>query len=85
MKKAGSHFPWRSSLFSRAIFWLPIILACAPIGSNLKAITISAVYTSACQRDLGVIIDADTSKIRLLTLDGDIKRIDRFSIIYISF
>jgi len=49
------------------------------------AIDISSVYTSACQRENGVIVNVDDSKIQLLTLSGTIKEINRFNIIYISY
>ncbi|NQU64945.1 MAG: hypothetical protein HQ517_11800, partial [SAR324 cluster bacterium] len=84
MKKASSHFQWRSSLFFKASFILLTILVWVSLRSTLLAINISAIYLSACQRDIGVIINVDDAKIRLLTLSGEIKSIDRFNIVYIA-
>ena len=84
MKKASSHFPWRSNLFSKALLILLTLLVWISYRSTLQAINIFAIYSSACQRDIGIVIDVDDSKIRLLTLKGDVKRIDRFNIIYIA-
>ncbi|MBU2644657.1 hypothetical protein KKI24_08120 [bacterium] len=85
MKKTGSHFPWPSSLFSKAGLILLAVLAWGALPSTVHAINVSAVYSSACQRDIGIIIEVDNAKIRLLTLDGAIKRIDRFNIIYMAY
>ena len=84
MKKASSHFPWRSNLFSKALLILLTLMVWISYRSTLQAINIFAIYSSACQRDIGIVIDVDDSKIRLLTLKGDVKRIDRFNIIYIA-
>lgn len=84
MKKASFHFPWPSNLFFKASLILLTILVWGSLRSALHAINISAVYSSACQRDIGVIIDVDDSKIRLLTLSGEIKSIDRYNIVYVA-
>ena len=53
--------------------------------SSLLAIQYSAFYTSACEREIGIILKADDSKIFLLGLDGKIKQIRRFDIIYMAY
>ena len=82
--KVSSHFLWRSNLFSKTVLILLFFLVWTSYRSTLQAINTFAVYSSACQRDIGIIIDVDDSKIRLLTMNGEIKSIDRFKIIYIS-
>ncbi len=82
--KVSSHFLWRSNLCSKAVLIFLMLLVCTSYRFTLQAINTFAVYSSACQRDVGIIIDVDDSKIRLLTMNGEIKRIDRFNIIYIS-
>jgi len=82
--KVSSHSLWRSNLFSKAALIFLTLLVWTSYRSTLQAINTFAVYSSACQRDIGVIIDVDDSKIRLLKMNGEIKSIDRFNIIYIS-
>lgn len=85
MKKANSHFQWRwNSSSSRRIVCLALLLLLLAAPA-VHAINVAAVYSSACQRETGMIIDADDSKIRLLTLDGEIRRIDRFDIVYMAY
>ena len=52
--------------------------------SRLLAIQYSAVYTSACEREIGIILKGDDSKIFLLDLNGEIKQMRRFDIIYMA-
>ena len=53
--------------------------------SRLLAIQYSAVYTSACEREIGIILKVDDSKIFLLDLNGEIKQMRRFDIIYMAY
>ena len=53
--------------------------------SSLLAIQYSAVYTSACEREIGIILKVDDSKIFILGLNGKIKQIRRFDIIYMAY
>ncbi len=85
MKKVHSHFPLRSSSFFKSVSTLLVLLILCLISHSAQAINVSAVYSSACQREIGIIIDADDSKIRLLTLEGSIRNIDRFNIIYMAY
>ena len=87
MKKRKSiiyrlHWPW--SLFCSPTWLLPLLIIWLFSFSEAHAIDISAIYTSACERQNGVIINADDSKLQLLTLAGAIKEISRFNIIYIA-
>lgn len=52
--------------------------------TELKAIQISAVYFSGCSREVGVFLDVNKSKVRLLNLNGEIKVIPRYNISYIA-
>jgi len=47
-------------------------------------VQISAIYTGACDREIGIILSVDDAKINLLNLQGDTKTIRRFEIIYIA-
>lgn len=84
MMKTNSHFQWRLSLFYKGWVVLPLLLICLAV-PELYAINIAAVYSSACERDIGLIIDADDARIQLLTLDGEIRKIERFNIIYMTY
>lgn len=84
-KKTNSLLPWRWNLSCRPNCWLLGLFVWLLFASTSHAIDISAVYTSSCQRENGVIINVDESKIQLLTLSGVIKDIPRFNIIYLAY
>ena len=46
--------------------------------------TINAVYYASCAREIGVIINVNQTKITILSLDGTIKEINRFDVIYLA-
>lgn len=73
----------RLNSFYRKLFSLLLVLS-ALFADNLSAIQLSAVYSSACEREIGIIMNVDDSKIKLLNLDGVIKDIKRFDIIYMA-
>ncbi len=52
---------------------------------NLFSSQISSIYTSSCEREIGIILGVDDTKVQLLNLNGDIKTIKRFDIIYIAY
>ena len=52
--------------------------------SNAFGITLNGVYFGTCERDIGVLINVDASRIQLLTLSGTVKSISRFDIIYLA-
>lgn len=68
--------------FSRYI--IPILLLLF-IPEVSIAINIYGLYVSSCKRELGVILRADKTKIKLLTLNGDFKEIPRHEIIYFTY
>ena len=69
------------SLYCRIVLILAssLILKGSAIG-----VQISAVYKGTCDREIGIILSVDDSKINLLNLQGDTKTIRRFEIIYIA-
>lgn len=85
MKKVHFHFPLRSNLFSRSVWVLAALLVGCLNTPDAQAINLSAIYSSACQREIGIVIDADDSKVRILTLEGEVKRINRFNIVYMAY
>jgi hypothetical protein len=83
--KASSLLQWRSnSFFSHRLIGLLIGGIVGLVAVEALAVNMAAVYSSTCQRDIGVVIDVDHKSIRLLSLDGQIRRIDRFNIIYVA-
>lgn len=46
------------------------------------AIHVNALYTSACKRNIGVILGFDNRDIHFLTLDGELKKIPPYNVIY---
>ncbi|MGK5093943.1 hypothetical protein WDW89_18260 [Deltaproteobacteria bacterium TL4] len=50
----------------------------------MSAIQLSAIYASACEREIGIILNVDDATVKMLNLSGDIKSIRRFDIIYIA-
>lgn len=86
MKKTSFRSPLRLSLSCKKIGTaLLVMVGCLLSFSDAWAINMAAIYRSACQREVGVIIDADDSKIRLLTLSGKVRNIERFNIIYMAY
>ncbi len=49
------------------------------------AVNLNAVYYASCKREVGVIIHVNDEKIAILSLDGVIKEISRFDIIYLAY
>jgi hypothetical protein len=62
-----------------------IILLLLLIPGPLSAINIHGLYVSSCERELGIIIKAEKTKITLLTLEGKFKIIPRHEIIYLTY
>lgn len=50
----------------------------------VTAVTLNGVFFGTCKREIGVILDVDESSIQLLNLNGDIKKISRFDVIYLA-
>jgi hypothetical protein len=55
-----------------------------PWGSA-EAMQLSAVYLSACRREVGVILRVEREQVHMLALDGSIRTLSRFDIIYFAF
>jgi len=51
---------------------------------SASAIQLSGIYSSACEREIGIIMYVDDAKVQVLNLEGDIRNIRRFDIIYIA-
>ncbi|MCB0421061.1 MAG: hypothetical protein KDD61_08695, partial [Bdellovibrionales bacterium] len=49
------------------------------------AVNVMAVYTAACQRELGTIINVEDHNVDFLTLDGTTKQIRSHEIIYLAY
>ena len=54
------------------------------IPSQAKALNLSAVYHAACEKQIGVIVNVDDAKISLINLQGELKQIPRFDVIYLA-
>ncbi len=72
------------SLFSKRVAAALFLLLVVFNAQRLEAVNISAIYSSACVRESGVIINVDENALQLLTLNGVIRNIPRFDIIYIA-
>ena len=60
-----------------------LLLILVPIQIVL-GIDLSGIYTSSCNRVVGVILNVDDQDVEVVTLSGKFKTIPRFDIIYIS-
>ncbi|HEU5061164.1 MAG TPA: hypothetical protein VFU21_31755 [Kofleriaceae bacterium] len=60
---------------------MPVLLAAAPA----HALSVHAVYRTACSRELGVILKVEKRDIHLLRLDGTLARIPRHEIVSILY
>ena len=81
-------YPFRSPLnfyYKKGVVYFTVAsLVLLLFSSRLLAIQYSAAYTSACEREIGIILKGDDSKIFLLDLNGEIKQMRRFDIIYMA-
>lgn len=48
------------------------------------AITLNGIYFGTCDRQIGLIVNVDKNSIQLLGLDGKIRKISRYDIIYLT-
>jgi hypothetical protein len=69
-------------IFSRLMSLNLIAFLFLPIA---QAININSIYTAACRRDVGLIIQVDDHAIQFLSLDGEMKRIPKHEIIYLAY
>lgn len=56
------------------------ILCCGRAG----AVNIHALYTAACQREIGIILDVSNRQVKILNLDGHIATVERYGVIYFA-
>ncbi len=49
-----------------------------------RALDVASLYTASCTADTGVIIGVDTQSITLVTIDGHIKILPRYEVIYVA-
>lgn len=82
MKMKSQCYCQLNSFYRRVL--AALVLISALFTDNLSAIQLSGIYSSACEREVGIIMNVDDSKIKILNLDGKIKEIKRFDIIYIA-
>jgi hypothetical protein len=60
--------------------------ACVLLGTRqARAINVHAVYRTACDRELGIIIDVQKREITLLGLNGTVRRIPRYEVASIAY
>lgn len=57
-----------------------LVLATFPVAGN--AITIHALYTASCRREIGIIVGTDDRHVQMLNLDGTLATVNRFEVIY---
>ena len=73
------------NLFSRFRLFIIIFLVQLFTGSFAYPININAIYRSACERELGIILYVDSYDVKLLALDGRLRKIPRYEIIYLAY
>lgn len=54
-------------------------------GISSFAVNVKAIYTSACQRDIGLIVGVNQKTVSFLTIEGKLKKIRPHEIIYLSY
>ncbi len=68
------------SLFSKVFFVIGLSFYCsAAWGLNVKAL-----YTSACKRELGLILDVDEKNITFLSVNRSVIKMPRYELIYLA-
>ncbi|MBF0443724.1 MAG: hypothetical protein HQK54_17585, partial [Oligoflexales bacterium] len=84
IKAPGFQAPWRLNLCSR-IWHILLAATLVTMASGALAVNLKAVYYASCKREIGVIVNVDESNVAILSLDGTIKTISRFDIIYLAY
>lgn len=69
----------------RHYLWLLLLAALVPCMQVAQGISINAIYTAACRRDVGLIMQVDDHDIQFLSLDGTMKRVPKHEIIYLAY
>lgn len=63
-----------------------VALACVlSSAGEARALNVHAVYRTACNRELGIIIDVQKRELTLLGLDGQVRRIPRYEVASIAY
>ncbi|MCP4754472.1 MAG: hypothetical protein GY866_26620 [Proteobacteria bacterium] len=81
--KEKYHTPYRSNFCCKLIFCASLFVFFAGSG-RLWAVQLSGIYFSGCEREIGIILEVDDTKVTVLNLEGEIKSIRRFDIIYMA-
>ncbi len=78
------HLPYRLNSFYKLLAGA-LFLAFVLLPESVYAIQLSGIYSSACEREIGIILHVDDTKVKVLNMDGEISDIRRFDIIYIAY
>lgn len=70
---------------SRALAALALLAALLVAPASARALSVHAVYRTACSRELGVILKVEKRKIHLLRLDGAVVTIPRHEIVSLLY
>ncbi len=70
------------NLFSKIKNSLLVLLMFMPI--QLMALNVQSLYTSACKREVGIIINVGENNVRLLKTNGKVKQVARHNIIFLT-
>lgn len=75
---------------SSAFRLLPLVtslftLASVSLVRSAHAINVNAVYRTACERELGIIIDVQKRELTLLGLDGNVRNIPRYEVVSLAY
>lgn len=73
------------NLFSKLPFRIILIIFLEVLLISLTShgLSLQAFYTAACQREIGVILNVDERRVQILNIQGEVKNIPRFEVIYL--
>ena len=74
-----------SSPYLRALCAFAGIFCALLSARQARAINVHAVYRTACDREIGIIIDVQKRDLSLLGLDGTVRRIPRYEVASIAY
>lgn len=66
------------------LFFSFIVLTMALFSSQAHAVALQGLYTAACQRQIGTILQIDSQAVSLLTIEGKLLKIPKYEIIYMA-
>lgn len=68
------------------VFTVTVLAVGLNLGKSAWAINVNAIYTAACQRDVGMIMQVDDQSIHFLSLEGGkVKTVPKHEIIYLAY